>query len=195
MGVEEEQKLVEQAKTDQQAFGKLFDLYYTPIVNYVLHRVGDVATAEDLTSVVFFKAWHGLPKFEWRSVPFRAWLYRIASNEVNSYFRQKKTKPSSLEALFDETGFEFPSTIDIEADYMEYEDALQKHKDFQLVHKLVLCLPLKYQEVLVLRYFEKKSLLDIAELTGKKINTVKSLLARGTTKLHKSFTSHKRLHP
>jgi len=195
MGLEEEQKLVERAKTDQQAFGMLFDTYYPPILNYILHRVGDVATAEDLTSVVFFKAWNSLPKFEWRSVPFRAWLYRIASNEVNSYFRQKKTKPSSLEALFEETGFEFPSTINIEEDYIAYEDLLLKHQDFQLVHRLVLDLPLKYQEILVLRYFEKKSLLDIVELTDKKMNTVKSLLARGTTKLHKAFTSHKRLHP
>jgi len=192
---EDEQKLVEQAKTDQQAFGKLFDIYYAPIVNYVLHRVGDLATAEDITSIVFFKAWHGLPKFEWRSVPFRAWLYRIASNEINTYFRQQKLHPSSLEALFESTGFEFPSLLNIEEEYSQYEQMLEQHQDFQLVHRLILELPIKYQEILSLRYFEKKSLAEISVLTGKRVGTIKSLLSRGTTKLHKAFAAHKRLHP
>jgi RNA polymerase sigma-70 factor, ECF subfamily len=191
MDLEEERKLVERAKTDQEAFGVIFDAYYPKIAQYVLHRVGEVEIAQDITSIVFFKAWHGLPKFEWRGLPFSAWLYRIASNETNSYFRQKKYRPVSLDALFEETGFELPSEHDVETDLMEFQDMVARHQDFQLVQRLLLQLPVTYQEVLALRFFERKPIKDIAEITGKNTNTVKSILARGTEKLRQAFIVHK----
>src|SRR6266403_1933487 len=97
----EEQALVERAKTDPRAFGDLYDHYYPKISGYILHRVGDVAAAQDVTSGVFFKAMNNLPKFQWRGVPFSAWLYRIAANEINSYFRGSTRKPLSLDALYE----------------------------------------------------------------------------------------------
>ncbi|HWB39191.1 MAG TPA: sigma-70 family RNA polymerase sigma factor [Candidatus Saccharimonadales bacterium] len=193
MSLEEEQKLVERAKADPQEFGVVFDLYYPKIVSYVVHRVGDAAAGQDITSIVFFKAWHGLDKFEWRGLPFSAWLYRIASNEVNSYFRQKKYQPTSLDALFEETGFELPDEHDVASDRIAFEDALARHEDFVLVQALVLELPLKYQEVIALRFFEKQPVKDIAAITGKNINTVKSLLARGTAKLQRNFNKQRAL--
>jgi RNA polymerase sigma-70 factor (ECF subfamily) len=193
MSPEEEQKLVERAQHDPQAFGVLFDLYYPKIINYVVHRVGDAAVGQDITSVIFFKAWHGLPKFKWRGLPFSAWLYRIASNEVNSYFRRKKYQPASLDALFEETGFEMPSEHDIEGDRIAFEDALARHEDYVLVRAFLIELPLKYQEVLALRFFEDKPIKDIAYITGKNENTVKSLLARGTNKLRRNFSKRKAL--
>lgn len=193
MELREEQKLVERAKTDSQAFGELFDLYYPKIVSYIVHRVGDAAVGQDITSIVFFKVWNGLEKFEWRGLPFSAWLYRIASNEVNTYFRQKKFQPASLDALFEETGFEMPSELDVENDRIAFEDTLERHEDYVLVQKLLLELPLKYQEILALRFFEKKQLKDIAEITGKNLNTVKSLLVRGTAKLQRNFMKERAL--
>jgi RNA polymerase sigma-70 factor (ECF subfamily) len=193
MGLEEEQKLIEKAKADPQAFGVLFDLYYPKIVSYVVHRVGDAAAGQDITSIVFFKAWHGLPKFEWRGLPFSAWLYRIASNEVNSHFRQKKNQPASLDALFEETGFELPSEHDVVSDRLAFEDNLARHEDYVLVQALLLELPLKYQEVLALRFFEKKAIKDISDITGKNVNTIKSLLARGTAKLQRNFYKQRAL--
>ena len=193
MGLEEEQKLVERAKGDPQAFGEVFDLYYPKIISYVVHRVGDTATGQDITSIVFFKAWNGLQKFEWRGLPFSAWLYRIASNEVNTYFRQKKLQPASLDALFEATGFEMPSEHDVVSERVAFEDALARHEDYVLVQALLLELPIKYQEVLALRFFEKKYVRDIADITGKNLNTVKSLLARGSAKLQRNFSNRKAL--
>ena len=193
MGLEEEQKLVERAKTDPQAFGTVFDLYYPRIVSYVVHRVGDVAAGQDITSIVFFKVWCGLPKFEWRGTPFSSWVYRIASNEVNTHFRQKKYQPASLDALFEETGFELPSEHDVASDRLAFEDTLARHEDYVLVQTLLLELPSKYQEVLALRFFEKMPIKSIAEITGKKVNTVKSLLARGTARLQRNFLKRRAL--
>jgi RNA polymerase sigma-70 factor (ECF subfamily) len=193
MRLDEEQKLIEQAKTDPRAFNDVYDIYYPKIVSYVVHRVGDVAAGQDVTSIVFFKAWHGLPKFEWRGLPFSAWLYRIASNEVNTYFRQKKYQPASLDALFEETGFELPSEHDVANDRIAFEDALALHEDFMLIQSLLRELPLKYQEVLALRFFEKKPVKDIADILGKNTNTVKSLLARGTANLRRNFLKQRQL--
>jgi RNA polymerase sigma-70 factor (ECF subfamily) len=158
-----------------------------------VHRVGDSQASQDIASIVFFKVWYGLPKFEWRGVPFSAWLYRIASNEVNTYFRQKKYHPVSLDALFEETGFEMPSEHDIVNDQIEFEDAQALYEDYKLVQSLLRELPLKYQEILALRFFEKKPIKDIADITGKNVNTVKSLLKRGTAKLQRNFLKRRAL--
>lgn len=192
MGLEEEQTLIEQAKSDPQSFGILFDNYYQKITNYILHRVGDIETAQEISSITFFKAWQSVPKYEVRGLPFSAWLYRIASNEVNTYFRKKKYHPLSLDALFEDSNFEIPSDVDIEKDMLEYEDALSRHDDFKLMSRLLKSLPTRYQEVTSLRFFEKKSIDEIAGITGKKTGTVKSLLSRGTKKLQKAFLSSKK---
>jgi RNA polymerase sigma-70 factor (ECF subfamily) len=191
MDSEKEHSLVERAKTNPEAFAAIYDSYYPKITNYILHRVGDVHATQDITSIVFFKAWHSLPTFKWKGVPFSAWLYRIASNEVNTFFRQKRYRPASLDALFEETQFELPSDENIEQEHIAYQDALAIHEDFLLMSRLVQQLPMKYQEILALRFFEKKPLKDISDITGKNLNTVKSLLSRGTLKLRQSFIAHK----
>lgn len=191
MKIENEQELVERAKSDQEAFGQLFEYCYQPIADYMLRRVGDVAVAQDLTSVTFIKAWRGLPTYEWRGVPFLAWLYRIANNEVQNHYRRIKLQPASLEELYDETGYEAPSERQLEKDLMDYQDLLERHKDFKLVQCIIQSLPQKYQEVLALRFFEKMTIKDIALITGKKENTVKSLLKRGTARVIRNFHEQK----
>jgi RNA polymerase sigma-70 factor (ECF subfamily) len=80
--LEAERLRIEQAKTDPQAFGELFDEYYDTIVRYVVRRTADVAVAQDITSEVFIKAFKHLLSFRWQGVLFSAWLYRIAMNEL-----------------------------------------------------------------------------------------------------------------
>jgi len=187
MDIQKEHRLVELAKTNANAFAILYDFYYPKISNYILHRVGDIQVAQDITSVVFLKTWVSLPKFKWKGYPFSAWLYRIANNEVNTYFRHSKKTPLSLEKLFEDCQFECPSSQDIEREYLEIEDKMSRHRDYLQVRYLILNLPIKYQEILILRYFEKKSLNEISVITGKKMNTIKSLLSRGTLKLRSEF--------
>ncbi|MFC2073090.1 RNA polymerase sigma factor [Chloroflexota bacterium] len=90
MDLEQEKKLVEKAKGDANAFGSLYDLYYSNIFGYVLRRTANIQVTEDITSEVFFKALKNIAKFNWRGVPFSAYLYRIATNEIASYFRHSK---------------------------------------------------------------------------------------------------------
>lgn len=191
MDVKEEKQLVEEAKYNPIAFGRLYDLYYQKIFNYILHRTGNVADATDITSDVFFKVMKHLSKFEWQGVPFSSWVYKIASNEINSYFRKKRFWFLSLETLFENNNFEVADDTDVQENYIEAQKQLERSEEFKIAQQLLKKLPIKYQEVIVLRFFENKKMREISEITGKNTNTVKSLLARGMARLQKSLIQEK----
>ncbi len=95
----EEIKLIEQAKKQPKLFGVLYKRYYAEIANYVLSKVRDNSISHDITQQIFIKAMDNLPKYQFKGVPYIAFLYRIASNECNSYFRvQKKQRGISLDS-------------------------------------------------------------------------------------------------
>ncbi|HSE29897.1 MAG TPA: RNA polymerase sigma factor [Candidatus Saccharimonadales bacterium] len=189
MQKDKEQKIVELAKTDATAFGELFDHYYPKIFNYVFRRTADFESAQDITAETFIKSLDKIKTFEWRGIPFSAWLYRIASNEIANHFRDKHSKNSSLEALLEEQGFEPIDETDIQAELEAAEEEVSRHVKFLQVQKQILKLPIKYQEVLSLRYFENKTIDEISQITNKKPGTVKSLLSRGIKKLRESATN------
>lgn len=191
MELQEEKELVEKAKTDPLAFGELYDLYYPKIFNYILHRIGEVANATDITSDVFFKVMKNLVRFEWQDISFSSWIYKIASNEINNHFRKKRFWFLSLESLFEAPGFELADEIDLQEDYAQAQKQLERHEDFRQLQQLLKKLPNKYQEVIVLRFFENKKIREISEITGKNENTVKSLLARGLEKLRSQLVQEK----
>src|SRR5512139_2009685 len=83
---EEDRALVLAAQSDTTAAGQLFNKYYPEIFRYIYHSTLDHAVTEDLTSNVFFSAFRRLGLFQWRRVPFRAWLYRIATNELRMQY-------------------------------------------------------------------------------------------------------------
>jgi RNA polymerase sigma-70 factor (ECF subfamily) len=178
-----EKELVYQAKDDPEAFGRLYDLNYTAILNYCIRRTGDIELANDITSETFFKALKNISRFEWRDVSFSAWLYRIAGNEIASYFRKKSYKADSLDYLSESQGLEPISPEDLEEEFIEAQEELERHKEFLAIREQTGKLHLKYQDVIALRYFTNKSIKDIADILGKPEGTVKSLLHRGLEKL------------
>ena len=180
-----EQALIERANGDPQAFGDLFDRYYPVMFAYVLRRVGKWNDAQDITSEVFLKALKGLWRFRWQGIAFSAWLYRIATNEVGIYFRRAGRAPLSLNQLIEQSGFEPASRDDLIAEKLEAERQFERHRDFLIARSRIASLPLKYQHVITLRFFEQKSVKEIAEILGKKEGTVKSLLSRGLQRLRK----------
>src|SRR5215813_2754932 len=84
MKVEEsdERLLVEAAKRDPRRFADLYEQNFDRVYAYVSLRVRDRGTAQDITSEVFHQALANLGQYEWRGVPFAAWLYRIAANAI-----------------------------------------------------------------------------------------------------------------
>lgn len=186
MDLSEEKELVRQAQKAPDAFAKLYDQYYPKIFGYVLRRTANLEAAQDITSETFFKALKNLWQFRWRNLPFSSWLYKIAANEVNQYFRKAEYKNSiSLEELQDQ-GFELASTSSPESELMEAQEELKQHQEFLEIQARIVQLPAKYQEVIALRFFEKKQINEIAEILGKKEGTVKSLLHRAVERLRET---------
>ena len=95
----EEIRLIEQAKKEPKLFGVLYKRYYAEIVNFVYSKVREESTTHDIAQQIFIKAMDNLPKYQFKGVPYIAFLYRIASNECNSYFRsQKKQRGISIDS-------------------------------------------------------------------------------------------------
>ena len=186
MDLSEEKELVRQAQKAPDAFAKLYDQYYPKIFGYILRRTANLEAAQDLTSETFFNALNKLWQFRWRNVSFSSWLYKIAANEINQYFRRAEYKKSiSLEEL-QEQGFEPVSSNDPESELIEAQEELRQHREFLEVQNKIVRLPAKYQEVIALRFFEQKQIREISEILGKKEGTVKSLLHRAVEKLREA---------
>lgn len=186
--LEIEKKLVEHAKSDPESFGKLYELNYDQIFAYVLKRTADIQVAQDITAETFFKALKTIHNFKWQNVPFSAWLYRIAINEINLLHRKGHYKPISLDGLKDQ-GFDPISADNMEEEFLIAQHSLERHAQFLQVQKELERIPAKYRDVITLRFFTGKQISEIAQILGKPEGTVKSLLHRGLEKLKKVMSS------
>ena len=186
MDLTEEKELVRQAQKAPDAFAKLYDQYYPKIFGYILRRTANLEAAQDITSETFFNALRKLWQFRWRNISFSSWLYKIATNEINQYFRKAEYKKSvSLEEL-QEQGFEPISSHNPESELIEAQENLRQHQDFLEIQEKIVRLSAKYQEVIALRFFEKKQIKEIAEILRKREGTIKSLLHRAVEKLRET---------
>jgi RNA polymerase sigma-70 factor (ECF subfamily) len=180
---EHERSILEACKQDPAQFGLLFDEYYTPIFGYILRRVGAYDEARDLTSETFLKAYLSIGKFTWRGLPFSCWLYRIATNEVNSHFRRKRRPILSYLDIRQKFLTEYPDPASLDTEREEIERQLEEHGMFLRVLAIVQEMSPMYQAVISLRYFERKSIQEIAGIVEKKEGTVKSMISRGLERI------------
>ncbi|TMD93922.1 MAG: hypothetical protein E6I76_13385 [Chloroflexi bacterium] len=77
-----ERDLILAAQGDRAAFAPLYERYVDQIFAYALTLTQNREHAEDVTAATFARAVEELPRFEWRGVPYSAWLYRVAANLV-----------------------------------------------------------------------------------------------------------------
>lgn len=172
----DEDSLVNAARHDSEAMAQLFRRYYPPITQYIHRRTGDRAVAEDLSSEVFLAMVRYLPRYRIGNTPFRAWLYRIATNQVNRWASRKRRW--NWLPLGNHAATEKESTS---------EEAAH-------IRLALLKLPVHYQSALALHYLEDLSLETVSQVLGCAIGTVKSRLARGRAMLAKLLTEHENWH-
>jgi RNA polymerase sigma-70 factor (ECF subfamily) len=166
-----ERALIEAAQRDRGRFSELYEANFERVYAYIVRRVRDRDEAQDITSDVFHLALKSLPRFEWRGVPFSAWLFRIAYNEIAD--RSKSVaKRRAHEQVFQESdaGVEDASTID---------DAERRGRLFKLVERL----PRDQSRVIVMRFAEDKSIREIATALGRSEGSVKQLQFRAMQNL------------
>lgn len=90
VSLEQEQGEIRTARSDPRGFTVLYERYFADIFRFVLRRVGHRDLTADLAQETFLKALLALPRYQDRGLPFRAWLYRIALNEVRMHWRKRK---------------------------------------------------------------------------------------------------------
>lgn len=157
--------LVDRAKQgDADAFGQLFDRFQPEIVRYLTHRTRDAEVAEDLAQQVFLKAWQAIPRYEHRGAPFRAWLYRMAHNQMVDHFRARRV------------------TVDVDEIELSVEPEAERFVLAQELHaglqSALERLSEDHRQVLVLRFLMEKSAREISQIMGRKEVTVRGLQMR-----------------
>lgn len=162
----DERLLVEAAQRDPRRFAELYEQNFERVYAFVLRRVHDRPRAEDLTSEVFHQALKNLGRYEWRGVPFAAWLLRIARNAITDEAHQLAREQS----LGDEDSAD--------------EKAGMAHIEHRaMLFRLVATLPDDQQRVIRMRFGEEKSIREIAAALGKSEGAVKQLQFRALEKL------------
>jgi RNA polymerase sigma-70 factor (ECF subfamily) len=166
----DERLLIEEAQKDPARFAELYENNFERVYAYVVRRLGDRSETEDLTSEVFHHALANLQRFEWRGIPFAAWLFRIAANLIADRWQQ-----SNREHLVDD-----PEQIEsAPAGGMEFEEVERRATLFRLVDKL----PVEQRRVVVLRFVEQKSIKEVAQEIRKTVGAVKQLQFRALSSL------------
>jgi len=170
LGDEAERRLVDQARQDPEAFAHLYRLHYARVAGYIHRRTGRRELTKDLVGEVFLTALKMLPRYRYRDTPFRAWLYRIASNAVNQWARRERRR------LRRERRHAMPGA-----------NASLEPPDGLIVRRALLSIDPKQQDVLVLHHLEGLGIDQIALVLGMPAGTVKSRLHRARGALRRAL--------
>jgi len=174
-GDADERMLVEAAQRDPAKFDALYELHFERVYAFVANRVRDRATTEDVTSEVFHKALASLPKYEWRGVPFAAWLLRIAANAIADRARRAGRESPLLEEPAE-------SGAGLQGAEMRGEE-LRAIENRARLFRLVGQLPEMQMQVVMQRFVEQRSIREIAEQLGKTEGAIKQLQLRAVQSL------------
>ncbi len=174
--IQYEYAILKRSRKDPQAFSELYEKYFDRIFNFIYRQTDDEDLAADLCSQTFLSAINNIDRYEFRGVPFSAWLYKVASNEVNKHYRKiKNNKVFSLEEV------RIRELIEI-----SNEDLWDEELTNRLLNYLKE-LPTDMLEVLELRFFEEKNFKEIAYILDITESGAKMRTYRALDRLRKNF--------
>ncbi len=161
----DERLQVEAAQQDPSRFAQLYENNFERVYAYIAHRVGNREEAQDLTADVFHQALASLPRFEWRGLPFAAWLLGIAANVLSDRWRR------------------VAKGQEIVADDLEQASVEDDVEQRAMLYQLVEMLPEDQRRVIVRRFIGQKSLREIATEFGRSEGAIKQLQLRALQNL------------
>jgi RNA polymerase sigma-70 factor (ECF subfamily) len=166
--LDEEQRLIEAAQRDISRFGPLYERYVDQIFAYCYTLTRNRTVAEEVTSATFAKAMEEIPRFEWRGVPYSAWLYRVAAREVS----RTRRRPEAGE-LTDQHRADTPDPADV---------AVRLSRDAE-IRAAVSELPRDQRDAIMLHFGGGLKNKEIGDIMGRSEGAVKLLTFRGLTAL------------
>jgi len=174
--VQDEESLVRRAqRRDQEAFTQLYEQHFDRIYRYVALRIGDKIEAEDMTQQVFINALRSISSFKWKGIPFSAWLFRIAHNQVVDYLR-KKAKQATIP--LDESQASSDSNPQLVA---------ERRLDIEQLLLATRHLTEAQREVISLRFAGGLSITQVSKVMGKSEGAVKALQHSAIVALRKAL--------
>lgn len=167
----DERRAIEAAQHDPSRFAELYENNFNRVYAFVVRRVHDRDEAQDVTAEVFHQALKNLGRFQWRGVPFAAWLLRIAANALADRW-QRAARGVEVQ------------TEELPEEQMEFSagDAAEVERHamlFQLVERL----PDDQRLVIVRRFVEQKNIREIAQELSRSEGAVKQLQFRALESL------------
>ena len=169
----EENNLVLRAKTQAEALGRLYEMYYERIFRFCVYRLFNKEIAEDVTSAVFLEVARGIGGFKGRSEQdFRNWLYAIAANQANAYIRRTSRRKK---LLAEAAGSIRPASAD--------SSDMSSEPDWPRLYAAILKLKPKHQTIVTLRFFENLPYEQIAQILNVKEATLRVTSHRILNKL------------
>lgn len=165
---------------DLDAFSVLYARYVNRIYNYIFFRTGSQADAEDLTSRVFHRALSHLPRYRNMGVPFSAWLYRIAHNLVANWHRDNSRRQ---EFSIDDSEPHLPHNEMPETELMRSQEVAR-------LMDVIRTFPAERQQLLILKFVEGLSNLEVATIMNRSEGAIKSLYHRTLLQLRGQLAEH-----
>ncbi len=161
----DERLQIEAAQQDPARFAELYENNFERVYAYVAYRVRNREEAQDATADVFHQALASLPRFEWRGLPFAAWLLGIAANVLSDRWQRVAKRQEDTADDLDQIGID--------------DDIEQRAMLYQLVDTL----PDDQRRVIVRRFVGQKSLREIATELGRSEGAIKQLQLRALQNL------------
>jgi RNA polymerase sigma-70 factor (ECF subfamily) len=173
--------LIVMTRQDPQAFQPIFQHYYPRVFAYVAYRVGRAEDAEDIVAEVFMRVVNYLHQFTDRGGgSFSAWVFRIASNEVNRFFASHHRRE----------GIPLDELPHILSDQLPVDVQVQRKEEFAHLRTLIGQLSTRRQEIVQLKFFGGLRNQEIAEIMGLDERTVASHLSRALDDLRRAYAQH-----
>jgi RNA polymerase sigma-70 factor (ECF subfamily) len=172
----DEEAILRQSQIDAQSFKPIYEKYFKKVYLFLYRRASDRELAGDLTQQVFLKALLALDKFQFRGIPFSAWLFRIAVNEANEFFR--KTNRTRWVSIDDRT-------VQRLHDELTYDTTT--HDLSAQLPSLLLTLKEDELQLIQLRFFEGLSFKEVGDILEVTENNAKVKTYRTLEKLKKNF--------
>lgn len=168
---------IEAARGNPAKFAPLYNRYYARILGFVYQRVESKEEAYDITAQTFIAALENLGKYKAQGVPFSAWLFRIAINELNRYFRRSKVRQA---ISIDDT-----QVADVLHELGEEATAVTDERLMQCIQQLA---PEEIQ-LLEMRFFEKRPFKEVCDILGISETAAKARVYRLLERLKTIYTS------
>lgn len=183
-----EKRLLKMSKDgDRQAFAELVELYKDKINSLAYRMLGNLQDAEDIAQETFMRVYANLHRYD-EQYKISTWIYRIANNLCIDKIRKRKVRSNQFSLDAEITGTDGLDLYDTIHDTSPLPDQQVIQYELQdKVKEAMLSLAPKYRTIMILKYLEDLSLLEISEIVGLPVATVKTRVHRGREALRKKL--------